>query len=611
MRFKLSIKKGLIYCLIAMLTFGYPTITLEHSVLALDGTTTANVVDTTATGPSAIQDTTTTVPVATTTAAPVSTDTTTDISATPTTTTNETLTLPVSVAPVTTPVVQDATLASDTTNVVDPGAPSAPAASADSAVSSTPPTTTANTIETTTISTAKSGDASVIKNITAGNATTGGALATDTVLNNINSSTGGGMVSFTSNVTGDVTGDIQLYPMIIGALSSGGVISSPTNVPSVVSNTNNQITNNISLNAASGTAMVSDNITAGNATTGNASTVVNIMNIVNSMISTNQSFVGVINIYGNLNGDILIAPDFIPQLLASNAAATSSAATAGVVDNSQIINNISLNATSGTATVGGNVAAGSATSGSALTNLVLINLSGHQVIASNSLLVFVNVLGKWVGVIVDAPAGSTAAAIGSGVTQNTAAALLPAVSPTINSVITNNVTLNSQTGDASVMRNVQAGNAVTGNASASANVLNMTQSNFGLSGWFGVLFINVFGSWFGSFGINTGNGTIPLATDSPAISQSPSAAPVAVKFIPKVAILQSSRSVVDVEQVPTISQPVDTTMALSAVLGAQSTPNQPVIQPYNYTLAAFIALAILAVIIRRIWIAVVAKRHIA
>lgn len=606
MRFKLLIKKGLIYCLIAMLTFGYPTIALDRSVAALDDTT-ASTTDTT-TSPTITPDSSTVTSTSTSPATPALVD------ATPAT--DSTSTIPVTEAPAATPLVQDATLSPTTSNVIDPAAALASPTIVTQSVAPTPPaTTTTNTIGNTITSTGQSGDASVIENTTAGNATSGNALGTATVLNNINSSTGGGgMVSFVSNVTGNVTGDIQLYPMIVGALSSGGVIASPTAVPSVASTTNNQITNNITLNAASGAATVSANTTAGNATTGNADTVANIMNIINSIISTNQSFVGVINIYGNLNGDILIAPDFIPQLLASNSASPGGSTATNVIDNTQIINNINLNATSGLASVSGNTTAGNAITGSALTNLVLINLSGHQVIASNSLLVFVNVLGKWVGVIVDAPAGSTAAAIGSGVTQNTASVLLPTVSPTTNSTIINNVTLNSRTGNARVTDNTTAGNATSGNATASANILNMTQSNFGLSGWFGVLFINVFGSWLGSFGIDTGNGTIPLPTDSPAVSQAPGAVrTAAVKPTPKPAVIQINSPIAFSGQSTSSDSPVDDTVAMPSVLGAQITPNISASQPYNYTLASFIALAILAllaIVVRRIWMLIAARRNL-
>jgi hypothetical protein len=234
-----------------------------------------------------------------------------------------------------------------------------------------------------------------------------------------------------------------------------------------------------------------------------------------------------------LNGDILIAPDFIPQLLASNGGSTSTSQTAPVAstinsnDLQSVVNNVSLAAQSGKAAVMDNTTAGNATSGNANTNVVIFNLTGHEIVASNSLLVFVNVLGSWVGVIVDAPAGATAAAIGNGVTSNTV--IPPSLSVVSNNSnqITNNINLNSLSGNATVAANTLAGNAVSGNATSSANIANISNSQFGLTGWFGVLFINVFGNWYGSFGVNTSAGD-PVGTSSAGNSNTQ-----VIKFVPK------------------------------------------------------------------------------
>jgi hypothetical protein len=378
-------------------------------------------------------------------------------------------------------------------------------------------------------STALTGNANVSRNSLGGNATSGTANAAATILNNVNSSVSNTSnqkaASFVSNVMGDVNGDIILQPLLLKAMLEAG--SKNSGASTIV--TTNQLTNNVNLNAASGNAAVSSNTKAGNATTGSANTVANVLNIVNSMVSANQSFIGTVNIYGNLNGDILIAPDFIPQLLASNAASptiqvpTSALPTTSINNTESIVNNVALAATSGKAAVTGNTSAGSATSGSGMTNVVLFNLSGHQVVAKNSLLVFVNVLGKWVGVIVDAPAGATAAAIGNGVSSNTTVAPDLILNATNSTQITNNLTLNSHTGDALVGHNTAAGNAVSGNATASANIGNIVSSQLGLSDWFGVLFINVFGSWYGSFGIDTaaGNSTASLSTTTASGASGP------------------------------------------------------------------------------------------
>jgi len=398
--------------------------------------------------------------------------------------------------------------------------------------------TNQTTATTTDGATATTGNATVAENTTGGNATTGNAASTATILNTVNSTlstpNNQAVASFVTNVMGDVNGDILLQPMILKAELEAGT---PTSSAATVTNTNN-LTNNVNLSATSGNAGVVGNTTGGNATSGTANTVANVVNIINSFVSANQSFVGTINIYGNLNGDILIAPDFISQLIASNGGATADATqtadptttTLSSTDMQNIVNNVSLAAQSGKAAVMDNTTAGNATSGSANTNVVLFNLTGHQIVASNSLLVFVNVLGKWVGVIVDAPVGATAAAIGNGVTSDTTVQPNLSIVSDNNDQVTNNINLASTSGNATVAANTLAGNAVSGNATSSANIANISNDQFGLTGWFGVLFINVFGNWIGSFGINTSAGN-PLVNQSPSGSSSHKV----IEFIPKTA----------------------------------------------------------------------------
>jgi hypothetical protein len=332
---------------------------------------------------------------------------------------------------------------------------------------------------------------------------------------------------------GDVNGDIMLQPMLLKAMLESA-IQQPTTA--IKSNTDTTINNDLTLGAKSGDATVAGNTAAGDATSGSANTVANVVNLVNSMIAANQSFIGTVNIYGNLNGDILIAPDFIPKLLASNGGSSESTQAVGTAsitsnNNESIVNNIALAAKTGQALVSGNTSAGDATTGSATTNAVIFNLTNHEVVASNSLLVFVNVLGRWVGVIVDAPTGATAAAIGDGVTKNSVAPNL-VIDATNTTAITNNINLSSTSGDATVARNTFAGSALSGNATASANIANVVGNNIGLSGWFGVLFINVFGSWVGSFGLNTSAGD-PIADTSSNTATGTTQPLRVIEFVPR------------------------------------------------------------------------------
>lgn len=493
-------------------------------------------------------------------------------------------------APTTTIVTPDS---STTTPTGDTAPSSTTPTSSDPTVDSTNNATGSTDVTTNTNATsnvngdATSGDASVLKNTTGGNATSGDAASTATIVNSVNSTIAAGnndkAASFTYNVMGDVNGDIMLYPMMLKTMLESQANPNATSSQSISATQNNQLTNNVNLASTSGNATVSNNTTGGNATTGSASTVANIMNILNSMIAANQSFVGTVNIYGSLTGDILIAPDFIPQMIANNQASQVGTVDKTAVDTqntSNIVNNISLAAQSGSAAVLGNTKAGDATSGSANSNVVIFNLTGHDIVASNSLLVFVNVLGKWVGVIVDAPAGATSAMVGENVTKNSVAPDLTVNAQTNNS-ITNNVTLVARTGDAVVSNNTTGGNATSGNASALANVANISNSQIGISNWFGILFINVFGSWYGSFGVNTAYGD-PVVQNSSSPTGSGGGTPGGVfVFVPKStgSTKASKTTIVDTRQLQNQDQGQQAVLAAATTPGGTTPPSQSVEAP--------------------------------
>jgi hypothetical protein len=388
---------------------------------------------------------------------------------------------------------------------------------------------------------ALSGNANVSINTTGGSAASGNAMDLANIINLLQSTTNlqGNLATFNMNIAGNVQGDITIDPSQLGNTTPVGSNNLPNNL-TINNQANGQINNNIDLAAASGNATVDSNTTAGNATTGNADAIANIMNVINSIISSGQSFVGNINIFGNLDGDILMPQDTLNNLLASGGSTSgNSASTAGpnspidatanntltatLTDNNAINNTLDLTAHSGGANVTNNTTAGNAITGNAGTNLTVLNLTGKQIIGNDALLVFVNVLGKWVGMIVNAPAGASSAALcncssasteGPNSPINANAGTNTNLNSTNNSNINNNVRLASNSGDATVSNNTTAGNATSGNATASLNLLNISTSSLNLSHWLGILFINVFGSWNGSFGIDTAAGNPAVAQTS-------------------------------------------------------------------------------------------------
>ncbi len=362
------------------------------------------------------------------------------------------------------------------------------------------------------LSDALSGNASVAGNTRGGNALSGDASAVANIINAVNSSVGASgnqkVSTFSKDIMGDVKGDIVLYPLLLKAMLEQQAES--TEKTKINATTDFDVNNDITLNAQSGDASVKNNTEAGDATSGNAAAMANVVNILNSMIAMQDSFIGTINIYGSLEGDILIAPDFIPQMLASNGGSEGSSSTkVSKQDTTTIVNNISAVAESGAASVFGNTEAGSATTGDADSNVVIFNVTGRDIVAENSMLVFVNVLGKWVGMIVDAPAGATAAMIGTGVTTDQKYAPDLTIESESKHGITNNISVTAGSGDATVANNTKAGDATSGSAHALANVANVSNSSLSLSGWFGICFINIMGDWFGSLGMKTKYGNTP------------------------------------------------------------------------------------------------------
>ena len=453
-------------------------------------------------------------------------------------------------------------------------------------------------ISNTVSSTAQSGNVLVGHNSQVGSATSGDALAQATVINLLQSAWnpyGGNFTTFSADINCDVTGDLLIDPDQLPT-NNLAVQKPATNLDlSVAGDT--ELTNMIDLSAMSGNASVDSNTVAGDAVTGNAVTLANVFNLINSAISSGDSFLGTININGNLDGDILFPPGFLEQLLASNAESGETNmqyhdTTITSSDTTFITNNITTSATSGTATLDSNTSAGGAISGNTDTNVTILNLTGRRVIGDNALLVFVNVFGRWVGMIMDTQNGTTSAMIGGNTTSSTDTS--ENISADTSLSITNDIQLAAQSGNASVTNNTQAGNAISGDAYAAANITNMTNSQLSLSKWLGILYINIFGSWDGSFGINTSAGSTPVVSPS---TPTPSGQVQVFRISsgtqsPDQTSSQPMRRY-DAAQLPTQTP---NTQQTTAVLSASDNQEPPAASPTNgYSWARVIRLTLIAI----------------
>lgn len=384
-------------------------------------------------------------------------------------------------------------------------------------------------------SSATSGDVNLNRNTDAGSATSGNASASATVINSVNSSSGmdlAGAMTFTKDINGNVNGDITIDPSQLQPASTN--LKNSNNLTLNSQNTGT-INNNLNLSAQSGDVNTNRNTKVGDATSGSATAMADVVNMLNTYVNAGQSFVGTININGNLNGNILMPPKFITDLQASGAPKTTinlnNVDTNNITDNSvtNIMNQINSNAVSGAVSSSQNTSAGSATSGSATTNVDVYNLTGRKIIGNNGILVFVNVMGKWVGVITGAPSGSNSAMLGG--TTSVYNSDTNNVNIDNNNSINNNINVAAKSGDVNSNQNTEAGNATSGDAKTGVSLANYSNDYLDYTGWFGILFINVFGSWNGNFGF--AQSPASQGSSSQPGNKSKSAAAPVFKFTPK------------------------------------------------------------------------------
>lgn len=421
-------------------------------------------------------------------------------------------------------------------------------------------------------STATTGDASVAGNNSGGSATTGAATVVKNLLNLLNAMWawgGGGMNYFVNNLFGNHTGDLKLnVPTSVsgGGGSMGLLPSCPPGVDAndttgpgstntatsncqnnvaVNSQTNGTINNNVDLLAQSGNANVGGNTTGGDATSGDASAELNIVNLINSAIGAGQTFFGMLNIYGDLNGDILFPGLNLSQGVTGSPSASTvsntdtgpgsvNGANANNTNNANITNtnngtfnnNIQAAAASGAANTSGNTTAGNATTGDAQTNTNTFNLFNTSIFGDNAVLVLVNDMGHWVGRILNLGGGDSGGALltntgatvsnnntgpGSNNQANSNNTNNLNVTNTTNGTINNTVHAGAVSGDANVSGNTIGGNARSGNASVASNIANIFGSTLSFKKVFGILVINIMpgAHWFGSVGIDTAAGNTP------------------------------------------------------------------------------------------------------
>ena len=395
------------------------------------------------------------------------------------------------------------------------------------------------------------GDNSTSKNVGDSSIDTGDANTTGTLVNTVNTNIDGVAVS-EFNIADDHVGDIildfasncisgcGLFDATAQNSGNGSDSTNDASVDSVANNLNFQnndatVENGMTLDSDSGNNTADKN-TGGDSeiTTGDANVAANVLNFANNNLE-GAIIYGVVNIFGNLVGDIIF-PDgtcCFEDALAKNSGngsdSTNLAAINQEVNNqdfqyndANIENNLIFDATTGDNQTARNTdGSSSIETGDANIDAQVVNIANTNISGGNWYMVLVNEAGKWIGKIIGADgnyyAGSEGleflvsdsgeitvvnAGNGSGSTNTgTVNSVVNNTNVQTNTAnITNNLNLSANTGGNSASRNTGGDNSiVTGDANIVANIVNFVNNNITGGGTLYVLVVNVFGSWLGDF----------------------------------------------------------------------------------------------------------------
>lgn len=325
---------------------------------------------------------------------------------------------------------------------------------------------------------------------------TGDAASVVNAQNSINSTAvNSNVVNQTINIYVTANGNLNLSDPF--AVAASAIQANPNDPVINVSftNINNYAYLSNTINSSANTGGNTSNQSA-TINTGNAYSVVSLLNKVNFTVLNSQIHIVTINIFGTLNGNIIL-PDVNTSTNCSGCGINIAATNSGT-----LTNNVNSTANSGqnTATGSASIQTGNANSVTNILNILNTNAYG-----ANAQVLFINVLGTWLGNFIGwgslgpQQGGANLAFFnldpGTGGTTGCSSC---SGQPNIYNFasIVNNINSSANSGGNSLTGN---GSITTGNAFSAVSLINFINSNFINSiGFFG--FINIFGNWTGNIG---------------------------------------------------------------------------------------------------------------
>jgi hypothetical protein len=325
---------------------------------------------------------------------------------------------------------------------------------------------------------------------------TGDAVSVVNAQNSVNSTAiNSNVINQTINIYVTQNGDLNLSDPF--AVAASAIQANPNDPVINVSFTtiNNYAYISNSINSSANTGVNTANQSAA-INTGNAYSAVSLLNQVNFTVLNSQIHIVTINIFGTLNGNIIL-PDVNASTNCSGCGINIASSNSG-----ELTNNVNSSANTGqnSATGSADIQTGNASS---ITNI--LNLMNTNTYGINGQVLFINVLGNWLGNFIgwgnigpqQGGSGLTIFNLNPGSFGSNGCSSCSA-EPNITNFasVINNINSSANSGGNTLIGN---GSITTGNSFNAVSLINFINSTFiNSSGFFG--FINIFGNWVGDIG---------------------------------------------------------------------------------------------------------------
>ncbi len=345
---------------------------------------------------------------------------------------------------------------------------------------------------------------------------TGDANIISVIVNFINTNIFGKGVEYFVNVWNNVMQNLDLsgYQGQAGQAGDVGACEVNNCLVSINNLNTGEIANDVVIAANTGGNAIASTSGAAIIETGDINITNDVLNIANLNITGNGWFFAVVNIFGELNGDIILPP--YNQATGTKATtslveklATKGTETAEVIitntNNAAVVNSSDVQANTGSNDIGTSSDA-VITTGNATVRSQTFNLINYNVYGDTWKFARVNIFGDWHGFINGLPPGYNYVQDDGGITVYSDILDDPALNAQFakllvnnqnNATTTNSITIDASTGDNSILHAGGGATIDTGNINIMNSLLNFINSNFTGDNW-QFSMINVFGKWQGN-----------------------------------------------------------------------------------------------------------------